>query len=533
MSTALLQIPIVDLFAGPGGLGEGFSSLAAFRIAISAEMEHSAHATLRLRAFYRNLKRLGNDAVVPYFSLCNGKSCIPKDATPLPEWDEKTSNAWVEACDEALMLTLGKADSNLRLDQAIREKGINSKTPWVLIGGPPCQAYSLVGRARNKGNVNYKAEEDPRHFLYKEYLRIIDKYKPQIFVMENVKGILSSKVNGSKIFQSILKDLVSCGYSIFSLVTDTSFVQGDDPKNIDARDFIVRAEHYGIPQARHRVILLGIRDDLCRDKGSGWRPNVLKPVFAPISVRQVIGDLPSLRSKISKGEDSAERWADLLTKHARELAAEARKEKNELEDVADILDIVAVATRLPRDYGMQQKQYRNPQKCFSELAQWYTGLASRHLNFFMNHETRGHMESDLRRYLFAAVFAQAKGISPKGHKDFSLEGLTPAHKNWKSGKFADRFRVQLEDQPSTTITSHIAKDGHYFIHYDPYQCRSLTVREAARLQTFPDDYFFQGNRTQQFHQVGNAVPPFLAYNIAKIVLSILEDTPESGHENIE
>lgn len=528
MSTTLLQIPIVDLFAGPGGLGEGFSSLPAFHIAISAEMERSAHATLRLRAFYRNLKRLGGEAVTPYFLLCNGKSGIPKDANPLPEWDEQTRNAWVAACNEALMLTLGEANSNLRLDQAIRENGIDSKTPWVLIGGPPCQAYSLVGRARNKGNIDYRAEEDPRHFLYKEYLRIIDKYKPQIFVMENVKGILSSKVNDSKIFQKILKDFVGCGYRIFSLVTDTCFIPGDDPKNIDARDFIVRAEHYGVPQARHRVILLGVRDDLCREKGAGWQPNVLQPIAESVSVRQVIGDLPSLRSKISKGEDSAERWADLLAKHARELAEEARKEDNELEDVADILDIVAIATRLPRDYGIQRKQYRKSRKCPSELALWYEGLASKHLDFFMNHETRGHMESDLRRYLFAAAFAQAKGISPKGHKDFSLEGLTPAHKSWKSGKFADRFRVQLEDQPSTTITSHIAKDGHYFIHYDPYQCRSLTVREAARLQTFPDDYFFQGNRTQQFHQVGNAVPPFLAFNIAKIVLSILEDAPSTS-----
>lgn len=132
------------------------------------------------------------------------------------------------------------------------------------------------------------------------------------------------------------------------------------------------------------------------------------------------------------------------------------------------------------------------------------------------------MESDLKRYVYAAAFAKATGVSPKGHEEFALKGLAPDHENWESGKFADRFRVQLKNRPSTTITSHIAKDGHYFIHYDPLQCRSLTVREAARLQTFPDDYFFQGNRTQQYHQVGNAVPPFLAGKIAEIVSEILE-----------
>ncbi|WP_290434355.1 DNA cytosine methyltransferase, partial [Aeromonas caviae] len=199
-----------------------------------------------------------------YYQFCNGDADNP--------FTENTIDLWAKAEEEALCLEIGSEEGNQRLDQAIAKAFENKSEslPWVLIGGPPCQAYSIAGRSRNKGKLDYKPEEDYRHFLYKEYLRIIQKNRPDIFVMENVKGILSSKINGDFIFHQILRDLASPNvaldmpddglrYKIVSLVNDEVFQDGDDPKLLDAKKFIIQAEEYGIPQARHRVILLGIR----------------------------------------------------------------------------------------------------------------------------------------------------------------------------------------------------------------------------------------------------------------------------------
>ena len=509
-------LSIVDLFAGPGGLGEGFSSFndgKAFKILVSAEMEPSAHKTLKLRSYYRILKNQGGDSLKSYYQFCNGEIETP--------YNDKTLFAWEEAEKEAKCITLGTESGNLELDTILNHAKISGSEPWVLIGGPPCQAYSLVGRSRNRGKTDYRPEDDHRHYLYLEYLRIIQQYQPAIFVMENVKGILSAKVNGKKIFQTILHDLSDpnmalgqpsgCGYKIHSLVVPTIFERGMNPEDINAHDFIIRSEEFGIPQARHRVILLGIRDDI------NITPIRLNKV-SEFTVEDAIGNLPKLRSRLSKGSDDGEKWASIVKQHLLELYEESSK-KSELFELSKVLNTSKDSIRSDLGLGGLRVNIDNESVIQrSILNDWYQDSK---LNAWLNHEARGHMPSDLRRYLYVAAYGQAYERSPKGHNEFDLKDLRPNHDNWESGKFADRFRVQIKSRPSTTVTSHISKDGHYFIHPDLTQCRSLTVREAARLQTFPDNYFFEGNRTQQFHQVGNAVPPYLAQQIAAIVYQII------------
>ena len=244
--------------------------------------------------------------------------------------------------------------------------------------------------------------------------------------------------------------------------------------------------------------------------------NHLQPSGRSPVVRDVLGDMPMLRSRLSKVNDNGLAWRDAVIEAFR-IAARAtfREEEEKCDEVAT--QLLTYADRIAGQNETRPASSAEPAGVASdELADWLLDLE---LNYLPNHESRGHMESDLARYAFAATFAELNGRSPKA-SEFPA-GLAPAHLNWTSGKFNDRFRVQCWDLPSTTVTSHIAKDGHYFIHPDPLQCRSLTVREAARLQTFPDNYLFEGNRTQQYTQVGNAVPPFLAYQIAQLVHRVL------------
>lgn len=511
------MIPVIDIFAGPGGIGEGFSALETedgervFNIQLSIEKDPAAHQTLRLRGFFREF----NHQEVPsdYYDLLRGK--INQEALfdkHSRESEIAKKKAWLAMLGEVSQRTVRE-----RIDTALGNIG-----EWVLIGGPPCQAYSLAGRSRNRGISDYVPDEDTRQRLYLEFLQIITDHWPAIFVMENVKGLLSATLENQRIFHRIVEDLGDPAravrredrtlrrngrkhlYRIFSLVTSKEV-------NGNLSDSVIRAENYGIPQARHRVILLGIRDDLGQVCPKALRKQPSIPAF------KVISDLPTVRSGLSKVEDSHQAWLynlkDGLNRRWFDGIVRVGGEKVQ-NYVKEVLEEIA-----PPAYG-RGAEFISVTAAPGYVREWFV---DRKLEGVCNHSTRGHMSKDLHRYLYAACFAKIHSRSPS-LKDFPPD-LHPDHNNveqaLEGGNFADRFRVQIKSRPATTITSHISKDGHYYIHPDPMQCRSLTVREAARLQTFPDNYFFMGPRTSQYVQVGNAVPPLLSKQIAEIVHDIL------------
>jgi DNA (cytosine-5)-methyltransferase 1 len=507
---------VVDLFAGPGGLAEGFSAVKdengtkPFKVVLSVEMEASAHATLQLRSFLRQFPDSYPDE---YYTFLN-------DGTVEPDWSTLYPDEWAAAEREALNLTLGKADDDAVLDVRLDALRATHGDRLVVIGGPPCQAYSLVGRARNMGKVDYTAETDPKHRLYEQYVRILGKLRPAAFVMENVKGMLSSALDGRNVFDMILADLKNAaGPDSYRLVALSPGSSGELALEPRPAQFVVRAENHGVPQARHRVIIVGIRSSEAEDeRNKRSLADILVPHERRATVADVLDGMPKLRSGLSKETDSSHEWHGVLIEAVSALKLSVGELREETRTkFADHLSAFFTHpdSKLPRSANTPNGFGAD---CDPTLKEW---LFDKKLSVLPNNETRGHMTTDLTRYLFAALYAEVFSVSPKA-ADFPYS-LAPKHKNWDTGKFADRFRVQLASQPATTVTSHISKDGHYFIHPDPRQCRSLTVREAARLQTFPDNYLFKGNRTQQYVQVGNAVPPYLSYKIALAISEMLKE----------
>lgn len=490
------MIPVIDVFAGPGGLNEGFSSVrdasgaAVFKTVASIEMEKSAVETLRLRAAIRAMRAGGmgeNGVLQDFFHKKLSLASLHQD----PDFQV----AYKEAVEEVHQFELSES-SRSESDAIIRGALGPNVDQWVLIGGPPCQAYSLAGRSRRKHDAAF--EDDHKHFLYREYLHIIREHRPTVFVMENVKGLLSSVNRGQRMIDLIRQDLETpaedLGYELFSMVVRRR--EG----HLDAADFLIKAEQYGVPQRRHRVIIVGVR------RGSGLDAPPPLEVAEPVSVLDAIRSLPALRSKISRSADDSGLWyevRDSVTRYVPDLKMDLKGRR----------DLPVMSTAPPALLGQTDSASS------SRLHEFIRPAACQGLPTW-NHEARGHMVEDLLRYGVLSLMSNQTGVSPKV-RDLP-RSLWPKHNNIDADvvPFEDRFRVQAGDRPATTIVSHIAKDGHYYIHPDPAQMRSFTVREAARLQTFPDDYIFLGNRTQQFTQVGNAVPPLLAKQIGERIAAI-------------
>ncbi|MBL4731556.1 MAG: DNA cytosine methyltransferase [Rhizobiaceae bacterium] len=483
-------VPIIDIFAGPGGLGEGFCSFkntkgnSAFESVLAAEMDKHAHKTLILRSFFRMFPR--EEVPESYYKYIAGALDQP--------YTKNTLDLWNRATEKNLCVQLGNIQDDFLFDKKIRQK-FTEKRDWVLLGGPPCQAYSIIGRwrfRREDGNGHDLDRDDKAH-LYKQYLRIIHDFCPTVFVMENVRGLLSSKY-----FDLIIADLQKPNvrgerYRLYSLISG-----GETSKkpHLAPLDYLIHAEKFGVPQRRHRVIIVGVIERIKKV------PTHLKLANETVTVGAALSGLPQLRSGLSRNNNSDLNWYEIASKIASQKIGLSESE------------FISIQKNLKQNSTIAPKKITSKHPA---LQDW---LHDPRLINTPNHETRGHMISDLERYYFASAFAKSRGRTPRDI-EFPLE-LSPNHKSWKSNKFNDRFRVQVKDLPATTVVAHISKDGHSFIHPDPSQCRSLTVREAARLQTFPDNYYFEGPRTEQYRQVGNAVPPFLAVQVAKIVADLLD-----------
>jgi DNA (cytosine-5)-methyltransferase 1 len=576
-SHSVTTVPAIDLFAGPGGLSEGFGRYQGrqtrFNVRLSIEKDPVACKTLILRGFVREF----DGRVLPkqYYQYIKGDAEKLAELKLMPEWHR--------AQEHVRSWTLGEQDTTAAgyvsphdLHGTIHA-ALGGATSWALLGGPPCQAYSIVGRSRMTGvGIAAKGKDfsearikalrtkraddfasDRRHTLYREYLRVVAVHQPPVFVMENVKGILSARLPNYRIedgatsmgmFDRIRQDLEDPWNALkddpdyemlnalrrrfdtkrrkYRLVSFVAKVGDDLFGKISGSDFLIKAELYGVPQKRHRVIVLGIRDDIqlnCRPLS----------VSATTTVRKIIEDMPSIRSALSTekrtrsvyGKDSSTNWCRAVADETRLVLKEIQNQKLK-EKLGSLVDRATTTLSTGRAFISSRDSLTRAPK---PLRKW---LLDPHLGGVIQHYSRSHMASDLARYLYmssAAALSTSKASASPTLEDWP-KILLPNHSNVRHLRgrnivdgFFDRFRVQVWNHPSSTITSHIHKDGHYFIHPDPRQCRSLSVREAARLQTFPENYFFEGNRTEQLIQVGNAVPPYLAVQLADRVAEILSN----------
>lgn len=418
----------IDLFAGAGGLSEGFFQ-AGFNPVAHVEMNLSAAQTLETRSAYYYLKKTGN--LYLYYDYLKGKMTRSTFIEQIPKDVLKTVICEVMSKD-----TLPGIFEEI--DEILNEDGLDHVD--VIIGGPPCQAYSLVGRAQSS-HMEHPMAEDPRNNLYLLYARFLKKYRPKMFVFENVMGVETA--NNGRTWRNIQAQLKRVGYRI-------------EFHEQNASDF-------GVLQSRKRMIIVGWRKDT----------TFHYPKFEAVTPNAIVNDLLQDLPKITPGKGGSK-------------------------------------------YG------KTPPSTYVTN----TGIRTRD-DVLTLHTARPNIPQDIK------IYRRAIALWDDGHQRLRYDRLPPelrTHKNVSS--FLDRFKVVEGDEPCChTILAHLSKDGHYFIHPDIAQHRSITPREAARIQSFPDNYFFEGSRTAVFTQIGNAVPPMMARAIAEKIAEQLDQEKKYERES--
>lgn len=405
------QYTVIDLFAGAGGLSEGFVQAGFIPIA-HVEMDKDACNTLKTRCCYHYLYNKGQ--LETYYNYLYGK--ISREALYLSVPQEVT--------DTVINVTIGDDTIN-EIFSNIRKLAEGRKIDMI-IGGPPCQAYSLLGRHRKT------MEDDPRTKLYLQYGKFLNEFKPLGFVFENVPGLLSAKKGEH--FQNLKDYFKELGYIVHY-------------KMLDASD-------YGVLQVRHRIILVGWR----KENDLGYP--IIEKKRASAVINDILGDLPILKA-------------------------------GEIKNVS---------------------KYRSASNSYLQVS----GIRSEKDVFVTQNISRPVNENDANIYVCAINLWNNKHIRIK-YTDLPKEYRTQKNEN----SFLDRFKVVDGQGYAHTVVAHLAKDGHYYIHPSLDYCRSISVREAARMQSFPDNFFFEGSRSAMFKQIGNAVPPLMAKTIAESIKDLL------------
>lgn len=402
------NLNFIDLFAGASGMSEGFIN-AGFNPISHIEMNPEACQTIKTRAAYHYLKSKGE--LNSYYEYIKGEISKEEFYKKIP----------TEILDTVLNIEIND-ETISGLFEKIKKSG---KQIDLIIGGPPCQAYSLLRRHQDK------IEEDPRNKLYIQYGRFLKEFQPKAFVFENVPGLLTA--NKGEHFKNLKAYFRRIGYEVYH-------------ETLIASDF-------GVLQARKRIIIVGWK----KDNDFGF-PEFEK-IIQQFKVNDAFQDLP----KLKPGE------------------------------------------------GFKTVKYTEEKNEYLEKFELRNGV-----DFVTQHISRPHNSRDLAIYK-TAIQKWNQGQERLRYPDLPEELKT--HKNETS--FTDRYKVIDGTGISHTVVAHIAKDGHYYIHPDIKQCRSISVREAARLQSFPDDFYFEGSRSAAFKQIGNAVPPLMANAIAKKMKEML------------